>query len=272
MRECCDGQVARLGGDEFAVWIPGMSATGEAQAVAASARALLTAPIDIEGYRLEIGASVGVAVAPTHALDRQRVAALRRRRDVRGQAERLGQPGLRRLAGPVLDRASRPALGAGGRRAPRRAAGPLPAARAARGRARARLRGAGALAAPAPGAPSARALRAARRALRRRAAAHVLGAGRGPAPAAGVARRRPRRAHRGEPLRAAPHGRGARLAHRGPAGRARGGSGGARARDHGKRDHRRSRAGGRDPRGASATWACTCRSTISAPGSRRSCT
>ncbi|MCM2327015.1 MAG: EAL domain-containing protein [Lysobacter sp.] len=59
--------VARLGGDEFAVWIPG---AGDAQAAEQAARhvlASLTAPIDIEGYRLEIGASVGVALAPAHA-------------------------------------------------------------------------------------------------------------------------------------------------------------------------------------------------------------
>lgn len=67
MAQCCDGQVARLGGDEFAVWIPGMAAPREAQAVAQSVLALLTSPIDIEGYRLEVGASVGVAVAPAHA-------------------------------------------------------------------------------------------------------------------------------------------------------------------------------------------------------------
>lgn len=67
MGRCCEGQVARLGGDEFAVWIPGMAAPRAAQAAAASALALITSPIDIEGYRLEVGASVGVALAPLHA-------------------------------------------------------------------------------------------------------------------------------------------------------------------------------------------------------------
>jgi diguanylate cyclase (GGDEF)-like protein len=67
MEECCGGLVARLGGDEFAVWVPGMTDRGQASEVAANVLATLTAPIDIEGYRLVIGASVGVALAPAHA-------------------------------------------------------------------------------------------------------------------------------------------------------------------------------------------------------------
>jgi len=59
--------VARLGGDEFAVWIPGAGDARAAQEAAAHVLASLTAPIDIEGYRLEVGASVGVAIAPAHA-------------------------------------------------------------------------------------------------------------------------------------------------------------------------------------------------------------
>ncbi len=59
--------VARLGGDEFAVWIPGAGDARAAERAAAHVLASLTAPIDIEGYRLEIGASVGVALAPAHA-------------------------------------------------------------------------------------------------------------------------------------------------------------------------------------------------------------
>ncbi len=67
MADCCNGQVARLGGDEFAVWVPEIASPGDAQAIAANVLSMLTAPIDIEGYRLEVGASVGVALAPTHA-------------------------------------------------------------------------------------------------------------------------------------------------------------------------------------------------------------
>jgi diguanylate cyclase (GGDEF)-like protein/PAS domain S-box-containing protein len=59
--------VARLGGDEFALWIPGSTDPGIAGAAASHVLAALTAPIDIEGYRLEVGASVGIALAPAHA-------------------------------------------------------------------------------------------------------------------------------------------------------------------------------------------------------------
>jgi diguanylate cyclase (GGDEF)-like protein/PAS domain S-box-containing protein len=59
--------VARLGGDEFAVWIPGIDTPGAAGTAAAHVLAILTAPLDIQGYRLEVGASVGIALAPAHA-------------------------------------------------------------------------------------------------------------------------------------------------------------------------------------------------------------
>jgi diguanylate cyclase (GGDEF)-like protein/PAS domain S-box-containing protein len=61
------GCVARLGGDEFAVWIPGARDAAAAGAAASQVLALLTAPVDVEGYRLEVGASVGIALAPVHA-------------------------------------------------------------------------------------------------------------------------------------------------------------------------------------------------------------
>jgi len=61
------GCVARLGGDEFAVWLPGVGEPAAAATAASHVLALITAPIDIEGYRLEVGASVGIALAPAHA-------------------------------------------------------------------------------------------------------------------------------------------------------------------------------------------------------------
>jgi len=61
--------VARLGGDEFCVWIPGASSPVAAAAVASRVLSILTAPADIEGYRLQVGASVGIALAPAHATD-----------------------------------------------------------------------------------------------------------------------------------------------------------------------------------------------------------
>ncbi len=61
------GWVSRLGGDEFAAWYAGM---GEAAAADQAARELLAAlakPAQVEGLRLEVGASVGIALMPLHA-------------------------------------------------------------------------------------------------------------------------------------------------------------------------------------------------------------
>jgi diguanylate cyclase (GGDEF)-like protein/PAS domain S-box-containing protein len=58
--------VARLGGDEFAMVLPGVGAEA---AAAAAARKLLKAfdrPFEVEGETLEIGASLGIALYPTH--------------------------------------------------------------------------------------------------------------------------------------------------------------------------------------------------------------
>jgi diguanylate cyclase (GGDEF)-like protein len=55
--------VARLGGDEFAVILTGTTAA-EAAATAARIVAALGEPAGIEGHRLTVRASVGVATAP----------------------------------------------------------------------------------------------------------------------------------------------------------------------------------------------------------------
>ncbi len=63
-----DDTVARLGGDEFAVLLPGADAT-TAQRVAAALRAVLDAPLSVEGHLLRVGASVGIALSPAHGVD-----------------------------------------------------------------------------------------------------------------------------------------------------------------------------------------------------------
>ena len=60
--------VARLGGDEFAVLIHGTDAFRAAK-VAQRIATLLGEPIDVESSSLRVGASVGVALAPEHALN-----------------------------------------------------------------------------------------------------------------------------------------------------------------------------------------------------------
>jgi len=60
--------VARLGGDEFALLLPGADAEGAVRV----ARVLLGAladPFDLEGHRVDIGASVGIALYPDHGAD-----------------------------------------------------------------------------------------------------------------------------------------------------------------------------------------------------------
>jgi diguanylate cyclase len=59
--------VARLGGDEFAVLLYGAD-TRKATTVAQRISSLLTEPIDVNTASLHVGASIGVALAPDHAL------------------------------------------------------------------------------------------------------------------------------------------------------------------------------------------------------------
>ncbi|MEO6503659.1 MAG: EAL domain-containing protein [Jatrophihabitantaceae bacterium] len=59
--------VARLGGDEFAVIVPGAD-EAEVLSVAERIRASLVNPVALEGMRLEIEASIGLAMHPEHAL------------------------------------------------------------------------------------------------------------------------------------------------------------------------------------------------------------
>jgi len=59
--------VARLGGDEFAVIVPDAD-EAEVLGVAERIRAALENPVSLEGMRLEIEASIGLAMHPDHAL------------------------------------------------------------------------------------------------------------------------------------------------------------------------------------------------------------
>jgi len=58
--------LARLGGDEFAVLLPDAE-LAEAEALAQRLRALILQPVTVEGIRLHVGVSIGVAGAPVPA-------------------------------------------------------------------------------------------------------------------------------------------------------------------------------------------------------------
>ena len=68
LRAACreDDLAARLGGDEFAMLLPGTGAVDNAAAIATRIHDALCTPVDIEGVRLEVGASIGLAVYPQH--------------------------------------------------------------------------------------------------------------------------------------------------------------------------------------------------------------
>ena len=73
-----DQTIARMGGDEFALVIPRLSDPGEAIRVARRLTNALEYPFEIEQYRFEVGASVGISVYPDHGGD---AATLMRRSD-----------------------------------------------------------------------------------------------------------------------------------------------------------------------------------------------
>ena len=58
--------LARLGGDEFAVLLPDAE-LAEAEALAQRLRSLILQPVTVEGIRLHVGVSIGVAGAPVPA-------------------------------------------------------------------------------------------------------------------------------------------------------------------------------------------------------------
>jgi diguanylate cyclase (GGDEF)-like protein len=63
------GLLARLGGDEFAAILPRVDTIAGAVEVAARLRETLERPVGIEGVDVEVGVSLGLAVAPLHGID-----------------------------------------------------------------------------------------------------------------------------------------------------------------------------------------------------------
>ncbi|MEO8038089.1 MAG: EAL domain-containing protein [Betaproteobacteria bacterium] len=75
----CDGALVRLGGDEFAVLARQVLRARDAEAIAIQLLEEIRQPFTVEGARLEVGASIGIALYPQHGED---VSSLLRRADV----------------------------------------------------------------------------------------------------------------------------------------------------------------------------------------------
>jgi diguanylate cyclase (GGDEF)-like protein len=61
--------IARLGGDEFAILQGGVKQPDDAIALAARLIEIAGIPFDLDGHEVAIGASIGIAIAPTDAAD-----------------------------------------------------------------------------------------------------------------------------------------------------------------------------------------------------------
>ena len=60
---------ARLGGDEFALLVPAVAGPGELAELGRRVQDAIAQPFAVDGLRLEVGASLGIALYPEHALD-----------------------------------------------------------------------------------------------------------------------------------------------------------------------------------------------------------
>jgi diguanylate cyclase (GGDEF)-like protein/PAS domain S-box-containing protein len=88
---------ARLGGDEFAVLLPAHD-LGDAERMAARLRAALAVPLALDGHRLEVRASIGVAVGAGSDLDGRVL--LRRADSTMYRAKRTAHEAQRRRIAP----------------------------------------------------------------------------------------------------------------------------------------------------------------------------
>ena len=176
--------VARLGGDEFAIIQTNIGRPeDERRSWPAASSSGLAAPYEIEGQQLDIGASIGLAIAPTDGksadqlLKNADLAMYRAKADGRG-SYCFFEPEMdaRIQARRALELDLRNALGC------RPAAALLPAAGQRQDRRGALLRSAAALVPSAARRGAARRVRAARRRIRADRPARPMGAARRPAP------------------------------------------------------------------------------------------
>jgi diguanylate cyclase (GGDEF)-like protein len=97
--------VSRTGGDEFSLILEESTNREEAENVATSLRQLLMAPLEIDGHKAQIGASIGIAIYPDDATDAESlcIAADRRMYESKRNTRRLN------LKAPLPRRNSLPA-------------------------------------------------------------------------------------------------------------------------------------------------------------------
>jgi diguanylate cyclase (GGDEF)-like protein len=65
-----DEYIGRLGGDEFAIVIPAVADRPEIESIAQRIGSVLSLPFGVEGYRFSLSASIGVAIYPDDARER----------------------------------------------------------------------------------------------------------------------------------------------------------------------------------------------------------
>ncbi len=94
--------VARLGGDEFAAILPSVGSAEDASVVARKLLAVMQKPFFIDGHRLDVGISIGIAMHPEHGNDND---ILLRRADTAMYRAKSNQTGFA-LHEPIQDQAS----------------------------------------------------------------------------------------------------------------------------------------------------------------------
>jgi diguanylate cyclase (GGDEF)-like protein/PAS domain S-box-containing protein len=83
--------VARLGGDEFAIIIPGVAGPDDAARIASKLVTSLNEPFEVDGHRIQVGASIGIALFPLDAIEPDTLVAAAD--DAMYQAKRRGRGG-----------------------------------------------------------------------------------------------------------------------------------------------------------------------------------
>jgi diguanylate cyclase (GGDEF)-like protein len=98
--------VSRTGGDEFSVILEEFANREEAENVGASLRQLLEAPLDLGDHKVQIGASVGIAIFPEDAFDAESlcIAADRRMYEAKQYSRKLNQVAPSANLSPISDR------------------------------------------------------------------------------------------------------------------------------------------------------------------------